>query len=285
MGTVIKNVSRSFALRTACMLLVPVLAYATPADWEPLYADMFERLTGQPLTEEGVRAILSKMGTGEQKSVYGWAAISVVGERKLVGLVPDLKAMYHRQPEDVHRDLKFLYKSPGTKDTLQARIARALIRCGDPEGEAFALELAMRSDTMGARAALASMRNLRVLTREFGTDVSKKIEFLLDLHMNRVESVAVGRIVARRLLRVLHDIKRYAELTESADLPKYIAVIARCRELAPSDMRATVENMGGEFYNSSWEEIRRLEREMGIPPADVRAANALYDERVSQRNQ
>lgn len=211
-------------------LLSPLLCYASDN-----YGVTFSgRLRGYELSEEGVRAALEHFD--DLDLFQARAAIATVGEQHYVGLVDELKAIYHRRPEDV--DMRHADRYRGLlRDFFQGYIARSLVLCEDAEAEKIALELVMRTPEMGIVEASYAVRNLKFLVKHFGTDLSNVFEFLINQHTNLSDRPPYGQLVVRELIPELHEIERYTRMTNHPTANNYAQAIARCSELVPSNVK------------------------------------------------
>ncbi len=236
------------------ILLSPLLCYASD-NYDLYFSSQIERRWGHELSEEGVRTALEHFDGLDYDQAC--AEIAVVGEQRYVGLVDELKAIYHRRPEDVQPTQAYRYRG-GAKYIYQAHIARALILCGDDEAEKIALEVVMRTPEMSIVPAQYAVRNLKYLVKHVGTDLSNTFEFLIDQHANLTDRAPYWRLVKTELIGELREIERYTRMTNHPTASNYAAFIRRYSESAPADVRAYVERVM--TYRSRWVDNQILEK-------------------------
>jgi len=230
---------------TVTLLVSLVLLFSSTALASENYDERFSRYftvrTGYALTEQGVKEALEDFDDLRLKQAL--ATISVVGEQRYTNLVSELKAIYHRRPEDVEAKYAWRYRSEMSMNHIKAHIARALIRCEDSEAEKYALEQVMKSPEMSIVPAIWAVENLKYIEKYFGTDVSKEFDFLITSCTNSTERVAFGRGLAERAFRELLETETYALLTKRPSAQKYSQLVQKIRESAPPDLKVKYERL------------------------------------------
>ena len=243
---------------------------------EPSYNETFSYrytdLTGIELSEDGLRRALDEFD--ELGLIERIATISVVGEQNYQALIPSLMSIYNRSPEQAPDARKaYLYSDGGSMDYARVYVARALVRCGDPEGARLALKLAMKGHNMSLVPSQYAIRTIKYIVLHFGTDMSKVLEFLVGSGDGQY-----GQEVARTAARELVEIQKFLQLKSEAGRPNtkvffdvqkslYSAAIERCVEAADSRVKLEFERRGAEqpTWLESFKLINPKERERAVP--------------------
>ncbi len=254
----------------ALVLLLSSPAFASEA-YDERFSRYFEVRTGYTLTEQGVKEALEHFDNLDLNQSI--AAIAVVGERRYKNLVADLKAIYHRRPEDVDKRRAYRYRSEMIMNHIRVVIARALIRCEDSEAEKYALEQVKKSPEMSIVPATWAVENLKYLVKFFRIDVSKEFDSLITSCTNSAERVDFGRGLAEYAFRELLETETYVRLTNHPTAQEYSQVIQKIRESAPSDLKRKYERHT-QAAPRRWVENRKLlERRTKVTPS-ARSATA-----------
>lgn len=149
--------------------------------------------------------------------------IAVIGEQKYANLADELKAIYARKTvgSDVGSLTTTNYKD-GILYTLRAYIARALVRCNDPDGERYALEQALDTPRMDVFVANYAIETLKYLVKEYGTYVGAELEFLINAEIGEGEFPHTGVQIHE-----LCEIEKYTRAIDAPDARKYTEIIER----------------------------------------------------------
>ena len=218
---------------------------------EPDYDELFSyryAASGFELSEDGVRQALEQFD--HLGLDHKLATIAVVGEQNYQSLTPYLKDIYNRRPEDAPNSaVAFNYRNTRILNRYRTTVARALVRCGDPDGERYAIEQALNSPNMGNMGrvpAKYSIRTLKYIVHHFGTDVSAELEFLIETNSD-VELPFLAFSAVRELV----EIKRYLQLKSDPQESIYSAAIERQKQNGDSRLRRTFD-MVADLARPSW---------------------------------
>ena len=217
------------------MCIISMRSAASEPGYDQLFSYRYTALTGFELSENGVRKALEHF---DQLNPYFKEATSaVVGEQNYRALTPYLKDIYNRRPEDAPNiAVAFFYSNRSTLDHFRTYVARALVRCGDAEGEPFAIEQALNSPNMSISSSAYAIRTLKYLVHHLGTDVSAELEFLISVDPGRRELP-----VALNAARELVEIQKYLLLKSDARESIYSDAIERQVQNADSSLRPVFE--------------------------------------------
>lgn len=224
---------------------------ASEPNYDELYSNRYTAITGFDLSEDGVKKALEHFD--QLHPLHRLASIAVVGEQNYQSLTGYIKDIYNRRPEHApDASVAFFYSHRGTLDQFQIYSARALVRCGDPEGEQFAIEQALRSPSMSISSCEYAIRTLKYLVHQFGTDVHAELEFLISVDPGR-NDLSVSRYAVRELI----EIQKYLELKSDSREAIYSAAIER--QILDGDSRTRNEiSRRTEQTGISWSESAKL---------------------------
>ena len=232
------------------MFIIAARSGASEGEYDELFSSRYAA-SGFELSEDGVRQALEQFD--ELDYVEMKATIAVVGEQNYRSLIPYLKDIYNRRPEQAPDVLvAYRYSDQGLLDLFRTTVARALVRCGDPDGEKFAIEQALNSPNMGLVSSSYAIRTLKYLVHHAETDVSAELEFLIEVDSDR-EILLVARNAARELV----EIQRYLQLKSDPRESIYSSAIERQKQTGDSHIRRALE-MFSDTRRPSWKESQKL---------------------------
>lgn len=210
-------------------------AVASDPSYEPLYSDRFTVLTGFELSETGVKAALAHGKNWRLDTLS--QVLSVIGEQRYVNLLDDLKALCYPSPEEPVNVNKHAYGGTVYMDYLRSHAARALILCGAEDGIQYAIEQVMRSPEMGMAEALYSVRNLKYIVQEFGTDLLSEFKFL-------IQDLPDSRMISENAFSELVQVEAYCRLSGNfSDADAYHRLLDECIEDAPLDLKRWLQRL------------------------------------------
>lgn len=233
------------------MCIISMRSGASEPGYDELFSYRYTAFTGFELSEEGVREALEQFDElGLNESI---ATIAVVGEQNYRSLTPYLKDIYNRRPDQAPNVIvAFKYTMQSLLEYFRVYVARALVRCGDPDGEPFAIEQALNSPNMGLVQSLYAIRTLKYLVLHLERDVSAELEFLIEIRAD-----LDGRPMARYPARELVEIQKYYQL--KSDVRESIYADAIDRQIQSADSKLEREfNQRIEQSRPSWKESLKL---------------------------